>query len=165
MEIQVYKNQFGREARNRMDVVSDVSFKGARAALESFYYAFNHQSIDVFKKVWLNHPLVQLNNPLGGIMRGMEDISNLYENIFNGSAQVWVEFYDIAEYLDNHFAVFAGKERGEFMIGNTTISLDIRTTRCFVFSEEQKGWCQIHHHGSIDDPNLLKQYQSAIKIN
>lgn len=33
-------------------------------------------------------------NPLGGVKRGWPEISGVYENIFNGSAKVYVEYFD-----------------------------------------------------------------------
>ena len=161
MEIQFLDQTFGKEARNLLDQAVMESIEGARAALETFYYAFNNKDLDVFSKVWVEHPLIQLNNPVGGVMRGKDNIYQLYANIFQSAAKVWVEFHDIVEYFDGNIAVFAGKEKGEFHVGNQTISLNIRTTRFFAYTDHQ--WYQIHHHGSIDDPNLLLTYQNAVQ--
>ena len=40
------------------------------------------------------------------------------------------------------------------------IKLAIRTSR--IFKRMDNGWKQVHHHGSIEDPQLLEQYQSAV---
>lgn len=32
----------------------------------------------------------------------------------------------------------------------------------FVYQPAQGGWRQAHHHGSIDDPAQLRQYQDAV---
>jgi hypothetical protein len=48
----------------------------------------------------------------------------------------------------NRTAITGSKERG------------IRTTR--VFKRVNGHWRQMHHHGSFDDPNLLKNYQAAV---
>jgi hypothetical protein len=53
-----------------------------------------------------------------------------------------------------------GRERGYFKTASLEIPLAIRTTRIFVKIDND--WRQIHHHGSIDDPALLKTYQEAI---
>ena len=38
--------------------------------------------------------------------------------------------------------------------------------KLFCFVEEENRWFQIHHHGSIDDPELLHKYKNAVsKIN
>ena len=123
---------------------------------------FNHCSIEMLTKIWLNRPLIQLNNPLGGILRGYESIRDLYARIFNGATKVWVEFEDIVEYFSGDTAIFAGPERGEFTIGDRIVPLKIRTSRYFQYSENDGGWRQVHHHGSIDNVELLKTYQDAI---
>jgi hypothetical protein len=41
-----------------------------------------------------------------------------------------------------------------------TLDLRIRTTRWFVKSDGR--WRQLHHHGSIEEPALLADYQRAI---
>ena len=61
--------QFGPRARNRLDETSNRSIEGARAALESVYYALNNREAAVLREDWTDHPLAQLNNPLGGILR------------------------------------------------------------------------------------------------
>ena len=157
---------YGKTARNLLHETSKPSGMGARAALETFYYAFNNRSIETFTQIWLNHPLIQLNNPLGGILRGYESIQDLYSRIFNGAVTVWVEFEDIVEYFSGETAIFAGQERGECTITNSlerrTIPLKIRTSRYFHYSENDGGWRQVHHHGSIDNAELLKTYQDAV---
>jgi len=39
--------------------------------------------------------------------------------------------------------------------------MKIRTTRVFRYDGER--WRQTHHHGSIDDPQLLAAYQSLVR--
>lgn len=53
-----------------------------------------------------------------------------------------------------------GRERGFFRLGEEEVDLAIRTNRVFVKME--KRWRQVHHHGSIDDPELLARYQKAV---
>jgi hypothetical protein len=159
----VSKTTYGKMAKDLRSLAVEHTPQGARAALESFYYAFNQQSLSVFEAVWAPDPLIQLNNPLGGIQRGYAPIRELYRRIFEGPARVWVEFSDIVEYLDDNVAVFAGRENGEFTLGAVTVPLEIRTTRIFKYIGADLGWRQVHHHGSIDDAVLLKQYQAAVK--
>ncbi len=92
------QQSFGREARDLTNQMVTPGMEGALAALESFYFAFNNGNLDVFKKVWVPHAMIRLNNPLGGILEGIEPITALYEGIFNGPAEVWVEFSDIVAY-------------------------------------------------------------------
>lgn len=42
-----------------------------------------------------------MDNPLGGIKRGWEEIKSIYERIFNGPARVYVEFYDYTIHQTN----------------------------------------------------------------
>ena len=53
-----------------------------------------------------------------------------------------------------------GRERGELTIGNNRLELAIRTSRVYQRIESQ--WRQVHHHGSIDEPELLRAYQAAV---
>ncbi len=154
---------YGRAAANRIQQAQEQGIEGARALVESFYYAFNQRDMDVFAQVWANHELTQLNNPLGGILRGYEPIANLYQGIFTGPASVWVELSDIVEFQSEDMVVFAGRETGEFTKGDKTISLLIRTSRIVQWLGADIGWKQTHHHGSIDDSQLLKEYQQAVR--
>lgn len=162
MKIEKLDRTFGREAKNLIDLARHKNIEGAIACLETFYYAFNHKDLDIFKKVWLNHDLIQLNNPLGGIIRGINQITDLYSRIFNGQADVWVELGDIVYYQSDDMITFAGRETGEFKTGGQKIELQIRTTRFLGYSETEKQWFQIHHHGSIDNVDLLDRYQKAV---
>ena len=158
----LHETIIGRDARDLREVAVEHSAVGARAALETFYYAFNQKSLPVFDAIWANDPLIQLNNPLGGIQRGHTQIRELYRRIFEGPADVWVEFYDFVAYFDQNVAVYAGRERGSFTVNDTTIPLAIRTTRVFRYLGNGLGWRQVHHHGSIDDADLLRRYQTAV---
>ena len=110
-------------------------------------------------RVWLDDPLVQLNNPLGGTLRGREAIAGLYARIFAGPVKPWVQFEDIIAMTPGpRTTVFTGRERGAY--GN--LDLDIRTTRYFEYMPSAGGWRQVHHHGSIDNPELLRQYRDAV---
>jgi len=141
----------------------EPGIEGARALVETFYYAFNNRDMEVFAGIWAEHELIQLNNPLGGILRGYEFIADLYRTIFDGPARVWVELGDIVEFQTNEMVVFAGRERGEFSLGDNTLALSIRTSRIVQWLGPQVGWRQTHHHGSIDDPKLLADYQRAVQ--
>ncbi|TVT54205.1 nuclear transport factor 2 family protein [Amycolatopsis cynarae] len=153
---------FGPGSRNRLAETTSPGLDGALAALESFYYAFNHRDLDAFAQVWTKDPLAQLNNPLGGILRGGEPITELYDRVFHGPARVTVTFGDIVEYADDRHAVFAGRETGEYSVGGSpAVPLSIRTSRYFRYDDGR--WSQFHHHGSIDDPAALAAYQSAIR--
>jgi hypothetical protein len=157
------KLSYGSDASNRIHQTRLHNIEGARALVESFYYAFNQRDLVVFEHVWASHDLIQLNNPLGGILRGIEPITKLYQGIFTGPASVWVALSDIVEFQSQDMVVFAGRETGEFTKGEITVSLAIRTSRIAQWFGADVGWKQTHHHGSIDDPTLLASYQQAVR--
>lgn len=162
-EARIISRTYGPAAVERRTKAHEPTIEGARAALECFYYALNRRSLDSLEAVLSPDPLVSMNNPLGGIMRGLGDLRSLYQWIFTGPARVWVEFYDVVEYEGRDTVVFAGRERGECVIGETVIPLAIRTTRVFQYLGGQHGWRQAHHHGSIDNPSALARYQRAVR--
>lgn len=155
--------QYGPRSHDLRAFTSEPDHNGARAALETFYYAFNHGDIDALEFVWLADIFAQLNNPLGGILRGGKEIVELYERVFSSKASVEVTFQDIIEYATDTFAVFAGREIGAYVSADGHAhALRIRTTRIFEFSSEHQRWLQVHHHGSLDDPVALSAYQQAM---
>lgn len=153
----------GRHAANRLAAAHRPGIEGARALLETFYFAFNQRDRAVFSQVWADHPLIQLNNPLGGILRSYDEIAALYARILDGPARVWVELSDIVEYAADALVVFAGRESGEFSRAGTVVPLAIRTSRVIQWFGAQAGWRQVHHHGSIDNAEALAAYQRAVR--
>jgi hypothetical protein len=140
------------------EVLGDLSLP--YGALVKFYHAFNTGNLQEMSENWEQSDDISMDNPLGGIKRGWTEISSVYEKIFKGSATVYVEYYDytIHEHSDVFFAV--GRERGFFQTGNERVDLIIRTSR--VFRRLGSVWKQVHHHGSIEDAELLAKYQSAV---
>jgi len=88
MTMRVMADTFGRGAANRLADIRRPGIDGALALLEMFYYAFNQRDLAVFRQVWADHPLIQLNNPLGGMLRGYDQIAALYAQVFDGPARV-----------------------------------------------------------------------------
>jgi len=129
-------------------------------ALVQFYHAFNHRDMNAMEDNWAQTDEIAMDNPLGGIKRGWSEIGPVYERLFNGPAKVYVEYYDytIHEAPEMFYAV--GRERGYFRLVDREVKLAIRTSR--VFRKIANRWKQVHHHGSIDAPELLAQYQSAV---
>ena len=129
--------------------------------LSDFYTAFNNADMELMSRNWAQTDEAIMDNPVGGIKRGWEEIRSVYEQIFSGPAKVKVEFYDyVLCDVENMFYV-TGRERGHLSSGHTQLSLAIRTTRIFRLLEGQ--WRQVHHHGSMDDPELLIKYQAAVR--
>ncbi|WP_373033845.1 nuclear transport factor 2 family protein, partial [Sulfurovum sp.] len=109
---------------------------------------------------WAQSDDIAMDNPLGGIKRGWAEIHQVYARIFDGPAVVYVEYFDytIHETAEMFYAV--GRERGHFRLDGEEIALAIRTSR--IFRRIDGRWRQVHHHGSIEDPQLLDRYQTAV---
>jgi len=163
MTMRVMADTFGRGAANRLADIRRPGIDGALALLETFYYAFNQRDLAVFRQVWADHPLIQLNNPLGGMLRGYDQIAALYAQVFDGPARVWVAFDDIVAYSTDAMVVFAGRETGEYAREDRVVPLAIRTSRIVQWFGPEIGWRQVHHHGSIDNAEALAVYQGAVR--
>lgn len=151
---------FGSAARNRLADLATPGRDGALAALETFYYALNNRDLDTLSAVWADDALVQLNNPVGGILRSGDAVRGLYKRVFAGSLNVQVTFGDAATYWHSDAVTFAGRETGTYhhpRLGER--ALHIRTSRIFAYDGR---WAQVHHHGSIDDAEALATYQDAV---
>jgi hypothetical protein len=129
-------------------------------ALSTFYKAFNERNLELMAQSWLNTNEISMDNPIGGIRRGWKEITTGYERIFDGKAEVYVEFYDYSIHATDEMFFATGRERGFFKTDTEQIDLAIRTTR--IFRKVAGKWRQIHHHGSIDRPELLHRYQTAV---
>jgi len=129
-------------------------------ALVQFYCAFNSGNLEMMSENWAQSDQIAMDNPLGGIKRGWNEIKSVYESIFKGPADVYVEYYDYTLHETKEMFYAVGRERGYFRIGEQEIKLAIRTSR--IFQKFGSSWKQVHHHGSIEDPKLLERYQSAV---
>lgn len=131
------------------------------AALAQFYRAFNGRDLALMQRNWGTSEKVAMDNPLGGIMRGWPEIQDVYERLFSGPTRTRVEFFDYTLHVFESVFFAVGRERGQLEAGNHVLELAIRTTRIFRFTGGR--WRQVHHHGSIDHPDLLAAYQEAVK--
>lgn len=139
---------------------SHLGGSAPEAALEQFYAAFNGRDLGLMSENWAQTDEIALDNPLGGILRGWAEIRPLYARVFSGAAVVYVEFHDYTLHLGRDLFYAVGRERGHFRKGDAELALAIRTSR--VFRQLDGQWKQVHHHGSIEDPDLLARYQSAV---
>jgi ketosteroid isomerase-like protein len=133
-----------------------------RRALSDFYQALNERSMELMQANWAQTPDAVMDNPVGGIKRGWNEISAVYERVFSGAAQFWFEFHDYSYHEAGELFYVVGRERGEYRSGKHVLQMAIRTTR--VFRRIDGHWRQVHHHGSIDDANLLAAYQQATSV-
>ncbi len=140
-------------------IYSDHKYK----AVNSFYTAFNTKNISLMKEVWSNTEESFMANPIGGIRKGWLEILEGYKKIFASNLSVYVEFYDFEFIESDNFFIVNGKERGTLTSNFGVLELKIRTSR--VFKTENGKWKHIVHHGSIDDPDLLRNYQKIILGN
>jgi len=130
-------------------------------ALSEFYRAFNSSDLSLMAQNWEVSGDISMDNPLGVIRRGWNEIDAVYRRIFAGPARVNVTFrdYTIHAFGDTFLAV--GREHGTLVKNDLRLQLEIRTSRWFHLVDGR--WRQFHHHGSIDDPDLLARYQTAVR--
>jgi ketosteroid isomerase-like protein len=132
-------------------------------ALSEFYQALNNRDLGLMSRNWAQTDEAIMDNPVGGIKRGWEEIRSVYERVFRGSGRFWFEFYDYSYHEAGDIFYVVGRERGEYRAGESVLKMAIRTSR--VFRRISGEWRQVHHHGSIDDPKLLAAYQDAVRAN
>jgi ketosteroid isomerase-like protein len=132
-------------------------------ALAQFYRAFNERDLARMAENWDTSLEVAMNNPLGGIKRGWHEIKTVYERIFYSPHKVTVEFHDFTLHVLGDVFYAVGRERGRLEshleARETLLNLNFRTSR--IFRRVNTQWRQVHHHGSIEDSQLLSAYQSA----
>ena len=132
-------------------------------ALSEFYRALNNRDMELMTQNWAQTDESVMDNPVGGIKRGWEEIRTVYERVFSSSGEYWFEFYDYSFHERGDIFYVVGRERGEYKVGETALAMAIRTSR--IFRHIDGKWRQVHHHGSIDDPELLAAYQQAVRSN
>ena len=129
-------------------------------ALIDFYKAFNGRNADDTANNWARNYAIAMSNPIGGIRRNWNAIREAYGKIMQGDARVYVEYHDFNYHQFEDVFYVEGRERGSLVVGEIELGLKIRTSRIFkLFGDE---WKQIHHHGSMDNADLLQRYQNAI---
>jgi hypothetical protein len=129
-------------------------------ALAQFYRAFNGRDLALMEANWEASENAAMDNPLGGIKRGWAEIGSVYARVFQGTARVQVEFHAYTIHVVGEVFYAVGRERGTLEDNGLKLNLAIRTSR--VFRRIDDRWRQVHHHGSIDDPQLLRAYQDAV---
>lgn len=130
-------------------------------ALAQFYRALNARDAALMEQNWDGSPEAAMDNPLGGIRRGWADIRQTYEALFNTPWVYSFEFWDYTLHRGGDVFWVVGRERGRLSKAGEALDLAIRTTR--VFRRVGGRWRQIHHHGSIDDPQMLASYLAAVR--
>lgn len=129
-------------------------------ALAEFYRAINRRDLPLAEQNWDDSEEAAMDNPLGGIKRGWQEIRQVYAKLFQTTATYHFEFWDYTLHVMRDVFWAVGRERGRLDTGGERLELAIRTTR--IFRSKNGRWRQIHHHGSIDDPKALAAYQRAV---
>jgi len=101
-----------------------------------------------------------MDNPMGGIRRGWQSISEGYLRLFKGPAIVQVTFHDFTSQGGDDWHLFVGREKGTCVTPDERMEVRFRTTRWF--TRRGGAWRQLHHHGSIEEPGMLAAYQKTI---
>lgn len=130
-------------------------------ALAQFYRALNTRDLALMEQNWERSPEAAMDNPLGGIRRGWREIRRTYEALFGAPWSYAFEFWDYTLHRSPEVFWVVGRERGRLWRQGEMLELAIRTTRLFRRSES--GWHQAHHHGSIEDPQMLARYLAAVR--
>ncbi|MBY3595529.1 YybH family protein [Rhizobium bangladeshense] len=133
---------------------------GPLDVLIDFYHAFNSGDMKGLEAVWFDGEAPSMDNPIGGIRRGWASIAEGYAKLFGGAARVNVTFHDFSSQGGEEWHLFVGRERGVCWTPETRLDLAFRTTRWFVRIDSR--WRQLHHHGSVEDPTMLADYQRLI---
>jgi ketosteroid isomerase-like protein len=141
-----------RGERNLLADTALPGIEGARAALETFYYAFNTRSQDLLLKIWADDDLAQLETPLVGLVSGIRAIAAVYGRMASSPVQIKTVLDDIVAYVAPELAVFTERERATSTQDNgaTTEELSGRSICIFRFRAEQGGWRLIYHKVSVD---------------
>jgi len=139
---------------------SEVLASPKMRALSQFYRALNNRDLDLMARNWAQTDEAVMDNPVGGIKRGWPAIRAVYERVFSHAASFWFEFYDYSLHEAGDVFYVVGWERGEYASNQSRLAMLIRTSRLFRLIDGE--WRQVHHHGSIDDPDLLRGYQRTV---
>ena len=149
-----------------MKTIEDLKDKNSAEAdaLAFFYQGFNTGDLGLLRESWSNSEAAIMSNPLGGILKGWQSIEQLYQRLFSGPLNVHVDFYDIelTQWQGGFLAV--GREKGEVQWQDKKVILEIRTSRFFILDDKNKQYRQLHHHGSIESPSMLADYQNLVKL-
>ena len=154
--------------RGEQNLLADAAvpgIRGARAALETFYYAFNTRSVDLYQRIWADDPLVQVYSPVGGLVRGHAGIATLSERLFSGSMRIQTVLEDIVAYVTPELVVFTEREHATYTPDSEHDAMskvaEGRSICVFRFIAEQGGWRLVYHHVSLEDADQLARFQRA----
>ncbi|KQV81959.1 nuclear transport factor 2 family protein [Rhizobium sp. Root1220] len=146
-----------------IEIDGDQTKQGDGSPLDTlieFYRAFNSADLAGIEATWFDGATPSMDNPIGGIRRGWDQIAEGYSKLFQGQVKVHVTFHDFTSQGGDDWHLFVGRERGTCRTPKETLDVAFRTTRWFV--RKNGSWRQLHHHGSVEDPKMLADYQRLI---
>lgn len=130
-------------------------------ALVQFYRALHSRDLALMEQNWDSSPDAAMDNPLGGIKRGWSEIRQTYERLFAAPWNYSFPFWDYTLHRNGNVFWVVGRERGRLTKDEQVVDVAIRTTRLFRRADGR--WRQIHHHGSVEDPQMLARYLAAVR--
>lgn len=81
-------------------------------ALSEFYRALNSRDLKLMEENWDASGQSAMDNPLGGIKRGWNEIMSVYERLFRVDGAYHFEFHDYTLHRFNEIFYVVGRERG-----------------------------------------------------
>src|SRR5437868_2808656 len=100
----------------------------ATQALSQFYHALNSRDLGLIQQNWTNSADAAMDNPLGGIKRGWNEIRETYGKLFASKRSYRFEFYDYTLHQAADLFYVVGRERGEVDVDGRSLKLAIRTS-------------------------------------
>jgi SnoaL-like domain len=142
-----------RGERNLLSDTATGNMEGARAALETFYYAFNTRSLDLLRKIWADDPLAQVVTPLVNHVRGIANINAVYDRMKSTPMPMSTVLDDIVMYFTPGLAVFTERERATSSNDSHASAEELsgRSVCIFHFMAKKGGWRLIYHQVSLDN--------------
>jgi SnoaL-like domain len=136
----------------------DASPTEAAGALVEYYHAFNGQNMELLELNWIDSEEVSISGPVGGQQRGWASISRVYEQLFRLKAKPNIELHEIAIHQNGETFLCVGRELIRFQRGAILFEVSARSSRWFTLLYGR--WRQVHYHGSIDNADQLREFNS-----
>ena len=149
--------------RNSLIITGDeqhINPREPEGALAEFYRAYNSRDIQLMEANWAHGDEPSSFHTLGGKRRGWAEIKALYEQTFYGVSGAHVTFHDVMIDRFGDTFITTGVEKGLLRSRDATMAFRARTSRLFGWRGGR--WRQLHHHGSIEEPESLAQYLTLV---
>lgn len=151
--------------RNLLADTAVPGFEGARAALETFYYAFNTRSVDLLRQIWTDDPLAQLDTPLADLIRGSANISAVYDRIRSSLVEMHTDLSNIVAYGSPGLTIFTEREDATSTQDSERRAVNEKLSGrsiCIFHFVTGVGWRLIFHQVSLDDQDQHAKSQQGL---